>query len=205
MTDNHNTRWLYICVLLFPLILIGGCDNAGDTADRRLTVFHAGSLAVPFQEMAEEFERDKPGVRVRLEAAGSRTCARKISELGRRCDVLASADYRVIEELLMPEHARWVIRFAGNEIGIAYTGESTGSKRINEENWHDILMREDVRFGRSDPDSDPCGYRTVLALKLAERYYSAENLAKRMLTKDLRFLRPKETDLLTLLESGAVD
>ena len=31
----------------------------------------------------------------------------------------------------------------------------------------DILQRDDVIYSRSDPDSDPCGYRTVFTFMLA--------------------------------------
>lgn len=192
----------------------GGRDEKGSPGDdkegrpmggKKLTVFHAGSLSVPMRLIADEFMHLNPGVEIELEAAGSRTSARKISDLGRRCDVMASADFAVIDELLIPEHASWNIRFAGNEMAIAYTSESFLASEIDISNWHELLLEPDVTFGRSDPDSDPCGYRTVMTAKLAERYYGEEGLAERLLAKDNRYMRPKETDLLALLESGAID
>lgn len=168
-------------------------------------IFHAGSLSVPMSEMARTFEAAHPGVRVLLEAAGSRTCARKISDLGRACDVMASADYLVIDNLLIPEHAGWNIRFAANEMAIVYGEHSRRAEEIDSLNWHGILLDPDVSFGRSDPDSDPCGYRAVLTMRLAERHYGLPGLADRMLAKDTRFIRPKETDLLALLETGSID
>jgi molybdate/tungstate transport system substrate-binding protein len=42
-------------------------------------------------------------------------------------------------------------------------------------------------------------------VKLAEEFYGAEGLADRLLAKDHRFIRPKETDLLPLLETHAID
>jgi len=68
----------------------------------RLIVFHAGSLSIPFKEMGEAFTKKYPGVKIQREAAGSRTCARKITDLKRPCDVMASADYTVIQNLLLP-------------------------------------------------------------------------------------------------------
>ena len=35
----------------------------------------------------------------------------------------------------------------------------------------DILLSDDVIYSRSDPDADPCGYRSVLTMMLAEKYY----------------------------------
>ena len=182
------------------------CSGSRESASpERLVIFHAGSLSVPIREMAEVFERENPGVEVLLEAAGSRACARKITDLGRACDVMASADYTVIDELLIPEYSSWNIKFAANEMAIVYHESSRMAEKIGENNWHEVLMRDDVAFGRSDPDSDPCGYRTVLTAKLAEIHYGIEGFAGRLLEKDGEYIRPKETDLLALLESNAID
>jgi len=157
------------------------------------------------REVADAFEREHPGVEVVLEAAGSRACARKITDLGRACDVMASADYTVIDELLIPGYASWNVKFAANEMAIVYHASSRMAGEIGAGNWYEILLRDDVAYGRSDPDSDPCGYRAVLTVKLAEAYYGVEGLAGRLLGKDGEYIRPKETDLLALLETGAID
>jgi molybdate/tungstate transport system substrate-binding protein len=170
-----------------------------------LIVFHAGSLSVPLRKISDMFIEENPGVTIRLEAAGSRTCARKISDLGRECDVMASADYSVIDNLLIPDHASWNIKFASNEMAIVFTGQSKRHDEIDGMNWMEILLDPDVRFGRSDPDADPCGYRAVLTMKLAEKHFRSEGMADRLLEKDTRFIRPKETDLIALLETGTVD
>ncbi len=171
-----------------------------------LTIFHAGSLSVPFREVSALFEQRHPGVTVKPEAAGSRECARKISDLGRSCDVFGSADYKVVENLLMPEHVDFNIHFATNEMAIVYTGKSNRADEINPSNWYEILLRDDVAFGRSDPNSDPCGYRTVMVFQLAEKHYGVPGLAEALAEKHgHKHIRPKETDLLALLEAGEID
>jgi molybdate/tungstate transport system substrate-binding protein len=170
-----------------------------------LMVFHAGSLAVPFKEIAKAFSQEYPKVNVLLEAAGSRASARKISDLNRDADVFGSADYTVIDTLLIPDHASWTVRLAANEMVLAYTDNSRRVSEINSQNWHQILLEKDVSYGRSDPNSDPCGYRTVLSSKLAEIHYAVPGLAARLFEKDTRYIRPKETDLLALLEVGELD
>ena len=171
----------------------------------KLVVLHAGSLAVPIKEISGAFMKEHPKVTVLLEAAGSRDCARKIAELKRPCDVMASADYAVIDELLIPEHADWNIKFAANEMALVYQDSSRGSDRIGRDNWFEVLMEEGVRFGRADPNADPCGYRAVMTMKLAEKHYKRPGLAEKMLKKDVRYIRPKEVDLLALLETRTVD
>jgi molybdate/tungstate transport system substrate-binding protein len=170
-----------------------------------LVIFHAGSLALPLRDVSALFQREHPNVTVKAEAAGSRDSARKISDLGRPCDVLASADYQVVADLLIPKHADYNIRFAANEMAIAYTPQSKFADQIGPKNWPEILSRSSVAVGRADPDRDPCGYRTIMVLELAEKHYGLPGLADRLLAKDRRFIRPKETDLLALLESGEID
>jgi len=193
---------VFALVLLWMSAFAG--PKSGDLSGN-LVIFHAGSLAVPFDEIAKAFMREHPKVKVIREAAGSRTCARKIADLGRPCDVMASADYTVIDTLLIPNYASWDIKFASNEMVIAYNAASQLSDRINRENWFEILLDKRARFGRSNPNSDPCGYRSVMTMKLAEKFYNKPGLAKELLMKDLRFMRPKETDLLALLESHVID
>ncbi len=193
--------------ILIPLVILTvlsvGCKK--EKPVRRLIVFHAGSLSMPFRKIATEFELASPGVRVLLEAAGSRVCARKISELNRRADVMASADLSVIDTLLIPRYAAFSIPFAGNEMVIAYGDKSRRAEAVNSGNWYTILLEKGVSFGRSNPDADPCGYRTVMVAKLAEKHYRVPGLAAKLLAKDTQNIRPKETDLLALLEAGQID
>lgn len=146
-----------------------------------------------------------PDIRILLEPAGSLVCARKITELKKPCDIIASADYFVINELLIPGYTKWSIRFATNEIVIAYGEKSKYSSEINSDNWTDILLRDDVIYSRSDPDADPCGYRTVFTIMLAEKLYGKQGLTEKMLLKNKDFIRPQEVDLVALIESNAID
>jgi molybdate/tungstate transport system substrate-binding protein len=189
-------------ILLSVVVLTTGCRNA---TPREIIIFHAGSLSVPFKQMATEYEKMNPGIKVLLEPAGSLVCARKITELKKPCDIIASADYFVINELLIPDYTKWSIRFATNEIVIAFQEKSKYAAEISASNWMDILMKDDVTFSRSDPDSDPCGYRTILTFKLAEKFYNRQGLSEKLASKNRDFIRPKEVDLVALVESNAVD
>jgi molybdate/tungstate transport system substrate-binding protein len=196
-----------LAVLHYRAVTGGGPDVAkGGTISGELVLFHAGSLSVPLRDLGRAFRAKHPGVTLRAEAAGSRHCARKISDLGRRADILASADYKVVQNLLMPDHAAFNIRFATNEMAIAYTARSRRASEVSAKRWPEILLDPAVRFGRSDPNSDPCGYRSVMVFQLAERHYGQPGLAAKLEAKHgRRFIRPKETDLLALLEAGEID
>ncbi len=170
-----------------------------------LIVFHAGSLSVPLREIATEYEKENPGVDIKLEAAGSVASARKITDLDKYCDVFASADYKVIDKMLIPSYSNWNIKMATNEISIVYNKKSKYADIINRDNCFDILLKDDVYYGRSDPNSDPCGYRTVLCCKLASNIYSDTRISDSLLLKDNRFIRPKASDLIALLQINAID
>lgn len=189
--------------LLASAILSNSCPSGPQT---EILVLHAGSLSVPFKDMGRAFMNRYPQVEVKLEAYGSRTAARQISDLGRRAEVMASADSAVIHNLLQPEHAGFCIDFAANEMVLMYSGKSRYKDSLTAADWYEVLLKADVQYGHSDPDSDPCGYRAVLAMKLAEKYYRVPGLYRRLKEKMPRKnIRPKEVDLIALLEAGELD
>ena len=183
-------------------------DSAVDSpgsADRTIVVFNAGSLAIPLRAALDSFAAIEK-VTVEQESAGSLETARKLTELGKIPDVVAVADYEVIPLLLIPDHATWYAKFAHNRMVLAYQDRSRGASEITPENWWQIVTRPDVQVGRADPSLDPNGYRTLLVWQLAERYYKQPGLGQRMLTTaPARNVRPKEADLVGLLQAGEFD
>ena len=195
-------------VLVLTLTLIVGCSSQPTppaTLSGKLPIFHAGSLTIPFAQISEEFNKLHPDVEILAEAAGSTTTIRKVTELQKECGVIASADYTLIPQLMFPEYTDWYIIFAANQMGIAYTDESRFGDEINEDNWYEILQRDGVKYGRSDPDQDPCGYRTLMVWQLAEDYYNAPGLYDKLYAAKGDLRRPKSVELIALLESGDLD
>lgn len=193
-----------LMAFLLSFLLMVGCAYQGKKHDE-VIIFHAGSLSVPLNRVREIYEKKHPGVSILLEPSGSLVCARKITELKKPCDIIASADRYVINDLLIPDYTGWSISFASNSIVIAFTDRSKYASDISSSDWPDILLRDDVTYARSDPDMDPCGYRSVLAIMLTEKLYGKEDLTRKMLEKNREFIRPKEVDLVALIESGAAD
>jgi len=180
-------------------------NEQSSAKNEQLIIFHAGSLSMPVKEIIDAFNKTHPDVQILTEAAGSVACARKITDLNKSCDVLLSADYQVIDNFLIPKFATWNLKFASNEMALVFTDKSKFSNEITNKNWPDVLLKDEVFYGRSDPNSDPCGYRTVFTLKLAEKYFGKPGLADKILEKDQRFIRPKEVDLIALLQTNAID
>ncbi|ASJ07700.1 molybdate ABC transporter substrate-binding protein [Thermococcus pacificus] len=217
-------------------VLAAGCiggsngSSGSNLEEKTLIVFHAGSLSVPFQQLEKEFSdyaEKNLGVKVTFqdEASGSVKAVRKVTDLGKKADIVAVADYTLIPQLMVPNYTDFYVLFATNEIVIAFTNESKYADEIDSDNWYEILARPGVTFGFSDPNQDPCGYRSVMVMKLADLYYGKpafETLVEKntniyangthiYVPKEIQLktnkvvIRPKETDLTGLVESGSLD
>lgn len=197
---KHNI-YIYISLLVFFL----SCGNTSNKTNSTITVFHAGSLALPLKAIADEFQKENTNITINLESSGSVDAARKITDLGKKCNLIAVADYLVIDNMLIPKYANWNYIFASNEMVIAFNDKSRYCKEINKDNWHNILLKEDVIIGRSDPNADPCGYRAIFVFQLAEKIFKIDKLTDKLLSKSNTVIRPKEVDLVAFLETNNID
>ncbi|MBC7791368.1 MAG: tungstate ABC transporter substrate-binding protein WtpA [Anaerolineae bacterium] len=206
----------FVCATITTLAL-ASCSSDAEREKRRpaegdqepgesvLVVYNAGSLARPLRAALDSFvTREK--VVVEQESAGSLETARKLTELGKIPDIIALADYEVFPQLLMPEFATWYMLFAQNRMVIAYTDRSKHANEITPANWWEVLLKPGVETGRSEPALDPAGYRTLLVFQLAERHYHKRGLEGRLMqSTPARNIRPKEVDLVALLQAGELD
>lgn len=143
----------------------------------------AGSLAA--------LAADTPGASV--EAHGSLSVRRLILNDGRDPDAVALADPALFDDI-----AERVRLFATNALVVTYNPDSAYADAI-ERDWTTALDEDGCRVGRTDPEDDPLGYRTVLALRLAER----RGVASTDLLDETQILR--ETGLLQNVEVGKLD
>jgi molybdate/tungstate transport system substrate-binding protein len=192
-------------LLLVAATLLAGCRGADRPAGEALVVYNAGSLARPLRAVLDTFAA-REGVVVEQESAGSLETARKLTELGKIPDLIALADAEVFPTYLVPDHVNAWVEFARNRMVLAYTDRSRFADEITGENWSRILLRPGVETGRSDPNLDPNGYRTLLVWQLAERHHREPGLAARLAAAHAaRNVRPKEADLVGLLQAGELD
>ena len=193
-------------VAFFSLTIVFPVTPTAAEPQGTVVIFHAGSLSVPLGEMEKIFEAKYPKVNIQREAAGSQKCARKITDLKKPCDIMASADYKVIDKLLIPDYAEWNVRFATNQLVLCYTDKSKEAKKVNSENWYDILAQKGIIWGHSDPDLDPCGYRSLMVIQLAEKYYKKPGLYQKLIdNRPIENIRPKSVELISLLQTGHMD
>ena len=190
---------------------LAGCDKSR-TPDHVATATHdtlviylAASLAKPMQPMLDSFAARTNTV-IERESGASLDHARKITELHVIPDVIALADEEVFPQLLVPRYASWYAAFASNRMVVAYTLRSRHARDITADNWMSMLARHEVQVGRTDPDRAPAGYRTLIMLQLAERFYHSPGLASRLLANaPKRNMRGNAAELAALLQAGELD
>ena len=190
-------------LLLLASVFFMGCGNPEGT----VVVFHAGSLSPLIQETFHRFRQNHPGVVLQSEASGSLDAIRKITELNKPSDLVAVADYRLIERI--SQVPRYHI-FLGNELVLATAKKELlpgpPDNKVWEEHWSEKISSGEYTYGISDPDRDPAGYYAHLAWKLAEIHYDRPGLYQRFLDSlDERWLRPRSSELVALLQSNALD
>ncbi len=210
--------WIIFMLLLFAVTcVLGGCGGSNATnpepapeqateLEGTVVIYHAGSLAIPFEALETEFETLHPKVDIQRTSGGSTALGRQIVDLGDKVDIFASADYTIIDNALMPDYATWDALFANNSMVIMYTDQSKYADEITKDNWYEILLRDGVNYGHSNPNDDPCGYRSVLCWQLAELKYEQEGLYQQLCDScPDENIRPKSVELISLLETGALD
>ncbi|TYO95417.1 extracellular solute-binding protein [Desulfallas thermosapovorans] len=169
-----------------------------------LKILHAGALRKPIKECIHILWEKYPDLKVELDYAGSRACARAVAE-GKIVDVIALADYQVFNDILIPRFVDTSFVFATDQMVLAFDEFSPESNQINEQNWMDVLPGNPaIKYARSDHRLDPCGYRTLILWQLAEQYYGRPGLY-RELENGWSNLYPKSLDLAVALMEGKID
>lgn len=172
-------------------------DATTPTTSPTIAILAAGSL----QYAIENGLRSSLEVPVHVESHGSATVARLIADGQRDPDIVTVADTALFEQPLSP---KWYSVFTSNAIVLAYNPETAGGRRLaTTDAWYKSLLNETVRFGRTDPDQDPLGYRTLFMLELASRYY--DDVSQLMPAFKNRNNIYPETGLVSRFETGSID
>ena len=182
-------------------------------AGTSVSVAYAGSLVTPMEKsIGPAFAAT--GHAYMGEGKGSTVIANLIREGLRTPDVFISADTAAIESLRGPAGhaaARWYATFASTRMQIAYSAKSKyaadfAAAARGVKAWYEVLQQPGVSVARSDPAQDPKGYRVLLVMQLAERFYKQPGLQAKLLGEDRNAeqIVPEE-DALARLQTGEVD
>src|SRR5229473_2571466 len=92
-----SARLLLVAALtLAALAGMRGSAHAADPATIR--IFHADSLKSYIGDMSKAFQAAHPGVEIKPEESGSLDAIRKVTDLHLPCDILITADWRLLAE-----------------------------------------------------------------------------------------------------------
>lgn len=178
---------------------LSGCVGTVSHDTDSVSVLAAGSL---YNALEHGMHRPTSSL-VEIEAHGSVQVARMIASGQKSPDIIVVADRSLLNSILDPA---WYATFATNAIVLAYDPQSVGGRAIRESGateWFEPLLDGTATLGRTDPDLDPLGYRTLFTLDLATAHYG--------LSTNLRVEIPAqnqiypETQLLGQFETGSID
>jgi len=181
---------------------LAGCSSVLSGGDGRMpavSMLVAGSLNNAFENGLGPAV-DTP---VQVEAHGSAEVARLVASGRKDPDIVSVSDVSLFDSVLQPD---WTAEFATNALVLAYDPGSDGGQRLaaaGTDSWYRPLLRGSVDLGRTDPDLDPLGYRTLFALELATDYYGTDaNLREEVPGSGQVY---PETQLISQFETGSVD
>ncbi|WP_049986088.1 extracellular solute-binding protein [Halobellus rufus] len=191
-----------LCGAIAGLSGLSGCSGAVGSAGRQpdpVSILAAGSL----NNALENGLRSDLDTPLQVEAHGSARVARMVADGQKDPDVVSVADTALFDG---PTHPPWFAEFATNSVVVAYDPESEGGQRIaaaGPDEWYRPLLDDSVSLGRTDPDLDPLGYRTLFVFELASEYYGTDSdLRTAIPTREQLF---PETQLVSQFETGSVD
>jgi molybdate/tungstate transport system substrate-binding protein len=173
--------------LVAPIVcaILAGCSKpAAQPEQKTLVIFHHGSPTPAIEAAEKVFEEKYPGVKVLREKDDALANMRKVTDLGKLADIVYTDDYSIIPPVMFPKYADAWIRYAHDEMTIAYAANSKYANEINGDNWYKILQRPDVKWGIADPNAGPDGYFSLGQIMLSNIYYKDNTIFKNLIANN---------------------
>jgi len=172
-----------------------------------VSVAYAGSLVGTMEGPLKTALRRDTGLGFEGEAKGSRALANLISAGLRTPDVFISADPALVAKLNAQRLVGGFVVFGSARMVIAYSQKSPRRALFERAaagklSILDVLANPAVRVGRTDPQLDPKGARTIRVLQLLGKHFHDMQKAKTVERKAETF---PEEDLAVRVESGEID
>lgn len=176
-----------------------------------LVVAHAGSMGAVMDKGLGPAFAASHHVDVHAIGRGSYGLAHLIAGKHKRPDVfiaITPGPIRIVQKAGLMAIA---VPVASTQMVIAYSPKSRFAGQFKaaakgDLPWYKVLEQKDLRFGRTDPRTDPQGRNIVLTMQLAQRYYQQPHLVKEILGSILNKRQIfTEASLLTRLEAGQMD
>jgi len=189
-----------------------GAAAALAESKKTLEVAYAGSMGSLMEGPIKDAVAERFGIELHGRAQGSNALARLIEGETLRPDVFISVTPSPMQIVLQAGKAITAEPIAKTEMVIAYSPVGQFESRFAEAQkpgsmaWWQILEQPGIRFGRTDPSTDPQGRNIIFTLRLAAQYYSQPDLVTRVLGDVINQnqIFPEPT-VLARLQAGELD
>ncbi len=174
-------------------------------------VAYAGSMGVVMDRFIGPAFAKANGVEYQGIGQGAYGLARQLEGKLLQADVFVAITLGPIDILKKAGMIGPAVPVASTQMVIVY---SSKSKFVSEfeaaaqgkKPWYDVLQTPSLRFGRTDPATDPQGQNIIFSMLLAQTYYKQPGLADQILGG---YQNPQqiftEPSLLSRLEAGQID
>jgi molybdate/tungstate transport system substrate-binding protein len=203
------------CLRLSPIILVlilGFSRKTAAASLKPLQVAYAGSMGALMDGGFRPAIEKSLGANLEGRAQGSTGLANLIIAGSIRPDVFIAVTPGPMRKVLEAGKAKEAIPIARTEMVIAYSPESRYAALFAEANepgatpWWRILEKPDVRFGRTDPHTDPQGLNVIFTMQLAARYYHQPRLVEQILGPQINPRQIfQEPQVMARLQAGQLD
>ncbi len=208
----------FAALTAFVLLIAGtlsACGNASSSSSRgQVSVLYAGSLINLMEKHIGPAFQKASGYSYQGEGKGSVALANEIKGKLRAPDVFISADPSANSILMGRENGNivsWYATFTRTAMVIGYNPKSKFAADFQAAAngttpWYHVLEKPGLRLGRTDPQLDPKGYRTLFVMQLAGQYYHQPDLTQRILgdPENTNQIFPEE-ELVARLGAGQLD
>jgi molybdate/tungstate transport system substrate-binding protein len=152
-----------------------------------LDVAYAGSMGSMMEGPVKDGVAKTLGIDMHGRAQGSDALAQLIVGGTIPVDVFVPVTPGPMTTVLKAGKAQHAVPIARTEMVIAYSPKSAFAKAFADAGkpgampWYQILQQPAIRFGRTDPATDPQGRNIIFTMQLAETYYKQPGLAQKIL------------------------
>ncbi|MGH7068239.1 MAG: extracellular solute-binding protein [Acetobacteraceae bacterium] len=188
-------------------ILLLAASAAPAAARATLRVAYAGSMGVVMDhylgpEFAQQNDVTFQGI-----GQGSYALVRLIAGKQLPVDVFVAITPGPVMVLVKAGLISQAVPVASTAMVIAYSPRSRFAQAFKGgKPWWQVLESRGLRFGRTDPTTDPQGRNIIFTMLLAERYYHQPGLAKGILGSFVNHAQIfTEASILSRLEAGQLD
>jgi molybdate/tungstate transport system substrate-binding protein len=179
-----------------------------------VSVMYAASLTSLFEHKVAPAFQTATGFTFQGEGKGSVAIANLIKDKTRTPDVFVSADPDVNRTLQGPangDYVSWWVPLARTEMVIGWSPKSKFANdfqaaKSGGKTWESVLEEPGLRLGRTDPELDPKGYRTLMLFQLDESRTGQSGEGQRILgpAGNAAQIFPEE-QLVARLQAGELD